>query len=466
MPTRLEAGHTVTIPLPIVRWSAFGVALALATTMAGGSAAFGDSGPEGPGVVAVATAQGGRFTFTVPHYAAAEEVADGGGPLSQSYLDDSTTTSYAALPWPGENAIAFPGIFATFTGQSLPAGYPLYVTASNPSAPEQRLEDPTGIYGLAAKATAGSTSGEARLSSARSPVSGGTRASTSVATNGETTTATAENVNEALNVGEGALRIAYVRSRSVTTENRNGGRKTDTELVVSAAAADGTTLDYGPDGLVVAGQKALPASEGLEAFNKALEPAHLAVRIVPAEKIAGGESAAVLEIISDQPPPNGEIPGSVMTVRLGGATSAVLSEPSAGPSPLPDDRLAPGAPAGELSGVAGESNADTGIAPVSPAGAATFSPADAAFSTPASSPEALGDAVERDSTASESEEPRATAAQPALPSAARAAPRTVAARTQLALAAARSVFGALALAGGLITLVMAGLWLRPRGESA
>ena len=457
----------MTIPLRTMRWTAFGVVLVLATTMAGGPGAFGDSGPEGSGVVAVANAQGGRFTFTVPHYAAAEEVADGGGPLSQSYLDDSATTSYAALPWPGENAIAFPGIFATFTGQSLPAGYPLYVTASNPSAPEQRLEDPTGLYGLAAKAAARSTSGEARLSSARSPVSGGTRASTSVATTGEATTATAENVNEALDVGEGALRIAYVRSRSVTTETRNERRRTDTELVVSAAAADGMTLDYGPDGLVVGGKKALPASEGLEAFNKALEPAHLAVRIIPAEKIAGGESAAVLEIISDQPPPNGEIPGSVMTLRLGGATSAVLSEPSAGPSPLPDDRLAPGATAGEPSGVAGENNADTGIAPVTPAGAATSGAGDTAFSTPVSSPEALGDAVERDSTTPESEDPHETASQPGSPSAARAAlsPRTVAARTSLALVAARSVFGALALVGGLITLVMAGLWLRPRGES-
>src|SRR5713226_3374562 len=93
------------------------------------------------GFVGVASASGGRMTFTVPDFAVVEDVIDGGGPVAQSVLDAGTATSFASLPYPGDNAIAFPGLFNAATGRDLPAGYPFYVRASHPTVPEQQLGD-------------------------------------------------------------------------------------------------------------------------------------------------------------------------------------------------------------------------------------------------------------------------------------------------------------------------------------
>src|SRR6266540_7172099 len=123
--------------------------------------AHGATGPAG--FVAVASASGGRMTFTVPDFAVVEDVIDGGGPVAQAVLDAGTAVSFASLPYPGDNAIAFPGLFNAATGQDLPAGYPFYVRASHPTVPEQQLADPSGSYALDARAGAGQARGAARF---------------------------------------------------------------------------------------------------------------------------------------------------------------------------------------------------------------------------------------------------------------------------------------------------------------
>lgn len=85
---------------------------------------------ELPGFRAVALAEGGRVTFSVPGFAVVEDIIDGGGPVSQAVVDGHGASSFASLPYPGETALAFPGLFTAVTDQSLPAGYPFFVSAS------------------------------------------------------------------------------------------------------------------------------------------------------------------------------------------------------------------------------------------------------------------------------------------------------------------------------------------------
>src|SRR5260370_790691 len=85
---------------------------------------------------------------------------------------------------------------------------------------------------------------------------------------------TAETVNEALNVGSGALRIASVRSRSVTTFTSGDPEpKTVTALTVEGGTVGGYSFAFGPGGFVVASQGIpVPADAGVAQINTALQP--------------------------------------------------------------------------------------------------------------------------------------------------------------------------------------------------
>ena len=217
------------------------------------------------GFTAIATAQSGRASFHVPGFAVVEEMADSGGPISQSAVDPSSAISFAAMPYPGDLVIAGPGLFAGLSGLPSPGNYPFYVSASHPTAPEQSLGDPSG-YHLLAKAAAGSTSGLAKVhgqgGEGASGGSAGARSITSALVQGDTVTVTGETINEGLNLGDGALRIASVRSRSLTTYRAgDAGPVTKTEFVVEGGSAGASSFGYGPDGLVVAGS-AVPIPSG------------------------------------------------------------------------------------------------------------------------------------------------------------------------------------------------------------
>jgi hypothetical protein len=284
------------------------------------------AGARPAGFVGVASASGGRMTFTVPDFAVVEDVIDGGGPVAQSLLDTETATSFAALPYPGDNAIAFPGLFNAATGSDLPAGYPFHVRASYPSVPEQQLNDPIGGYSLDARAAAGHTSGAARFGRDGDGDGGRSRAVTSAVAEGDTVTVTAETIDEALSLGNGALRIASVRSRSATTWRAgDASPSTTTGLVVQGGSAGAYTFGFGPGGLVVASQGApVPVGEGVEALNQVLAPAGISLHFVAAEPVAGGAVAEAFELVFRQAPPGQGIPGAVVRLRFGGALATIL----------------------------------------------------------------------------------------------------------------------------------------------
>src|SRR6266545_4734643 len=113
------------------RWALVGLAGLLggsAAALATGAAA----GAEGPvrSVVAKASAQGVRAAYSVPDYVVVSQIFDGGGPVTQAEADSTgRATSFAALPYPGENAVAAPGLLSVALGQSVPLAYPFYVRA-------------------------------------------------------------------------------------------------------------------------------------------------------------------------------------------------------------------------------------------------------------------------------------------------------------------------------------------------
>jgi hypothetical protein len=294
------------------------------------------AGGDAQAFVAMASASSARLTWMVPGQFAVEEVADGGGPIAQSRLDSGSSESFASLPYPGGSAVAYQGLLNVATGISSPFAYPFFVQAANPGQPKGELADPSGsgTYRLNAEAGAGTTNALARFrpGSPEAVISGG-EATTSIKVDGGTVTSTADSVSEAVALGGGALRIGSVRSRSVTTYTDGAeAPKTETALVVDGLSAGDTRFGVGPGGFVVLGQPVPFAPKDAHALlDQILAPAGLSLRFVPAQPLTGGSSAAALEIVSKQPQP--QFPASNITLRLGGASSAVsLGE---GPLPLP-----------------------------------------------------------------------------------------------------------------------------------
>lgn len=197
-----------------------GLAAVLAGVLAPGAQA--DDTGAGSGLVTVAgdaTASGVRFTYEVPaEFLAASTPFDGGGPVAQASIGSGLARSAASLPFPGDVVIAGPGLFYTVSGITLPGSYPFYVAAEYPTSPEAKLADPSGQYQLSAGATDHSASSMARAvfgSSAQG--SGGSHTTTSIETEPDgSAVARSESVSEALSLGAGVLKIAAVRSTSVT----------------------------------------------------------------------------------------------------------------------------------------------------------------------------------------------------------------------------------------------------------
>lgn len=307
------------------------------------------------GVSAIALAEGVRVTFTIPAYSAVEEVFNGGGGVAQSVVDSFGASGFASLPHPGDLVLAAPGLLSFATGVQAPLSYPLYVSATHPVSPAQDLSDPSGSYELHAMAARNQAEGWALLrgdaAQDQDGGSGGTRSFTSAIRDDEKVTVEAATVSEALTLGQGALQIASVRSRSLTTyELGQAVPETTSELIVEGGAAGGYSFRYDSQGLAVAKQGVpVPARATLEDLNQALKVAGISVRIAEAQPVVGGESAAALEILAHQESPTPAAPSAILAFRFGGATTSVSGVPSP-----PGKAIGPGeeGPAGPVVGPA------------------------------------------------------------------------------------------------------------------
>jgi hypothetical protein len=284
-------------------------------------------------VVATASAQGIRATYTVPDYVAVATLFDGGGPVSEA-TGDSTgrAVTFASLPYPSETAVFFPGVMAAATGVQPPAGYPFYARADYPTTPKSEVVEPSGSYVLRAEADRGKANG---LGTAQFIGEGADAVSRSAAETHVTidddgnVTVVAESANSGLSLGGGALTIASVRSRSTSTYQQGSDKPVVArELVIDGARAFKQSVTIGPDGVHADDETApLPVGEGTKNLNEALKQSGITVRTVSGDTEAPG-SADFLEVTSKHPVPVPGNPQGTFVWRLGAATTAISLGPA------------------------------------------------------------------------------------------------------------------------------------------
>ena len=197
------------------------------------------------------------------------------------------------------------------------------MSATTPGQPKQEMVDPSGTYSLKATAAPSSSTAAARLESgAPKSLAAGTSATAAVVAENDSVVATASSLTEGLTLGDGILSLGSLASRSVTKLSAGHEPVTETELTVSALRVGDKRIGVGPAGFELLGTPVpLPSADVAKLIAATLAPAGLQLRFIAPETIAGGARAAALEIVSHQAPPN--IPASDMTIRLGGATSAI-----------------------------------------------------------------------------------------------------------------------------------------------
>ena len=147
--------------------------------------------------------------------------------------------------------------------------------------------------------------------------------------------------------GDGALTIGRVIS-SVETVSRPGAAEpaVTRRFEITGAKVGETAVEITADG-VKAGGGLLPVGQAAEPVQAALVQAGLDVRVEGDEALQGGGTARTLVIRSTQQAPLPGAPQGVLTIRVGGAATAVLTGAAAvvevpgsfGTSPAPPEGL-------------------------------------------------------------------------------------------------------------------------------
>jgi len=337
--------------------------LAAAASLVPSSAGADGAPAESRSLVAGASAQGMRMGYSVPDQFAVSQFIDGGGPVAQAALDSTgKAIGFGSLPYPGENAVAAPGVLTLASGRPVPP-YPFYAEASYPVTPNAEVKDPSGSYRLAAKAEQQKAEGLAAMTfgGADRPVSrivstaeggidaGGARV-------------TAVSIGEGFRFGDGLLTIVSGTSRSVTTWTA-GAAKPDTksELVIEGAKVGDQAVTIGPDGVHPLGQS-LKYPGGAEQLNQALSAAGISVRTLSPRAGDGGATTEALQVTVKHPIPGSKVSGTFV-YEFGGSTSFITfgaagpglppvpevgestPAPDAAPGPTPSGTASAGPPA-------------------------------------------------------------------------------------------------------------------------
>jgi hypothetical protein len=164
----------------------------------------------------------------------------------------------------------------------------------------------------------------------------GGEATTRITASGNTVLATAESLSEGVDAGKGTVRITSVRSHATTTYTEGSAKPTtETGLEVDGLKIGDVTFGVGPKGFVVLGQPVpYSAADVDKLIAQLLAPTGIHLRFVQAQPIVGGAQAAALEITTTSPPGPNSATGT-LTLRLGGASSAIsVGEAALPPPPL------------------------------------------------------------------------------------------------------------------------------------
>jgi hypothetical protein len=281
--------------------------------------------PEARSLVATASAQGIRVSYTVPDLFVVSQFIDGGGPIAQATVDTTgRAIGFGSAPYPGENGVSVPGLLTFATGVPVPP-YPFYARADHPVQPTSEVKDPSGTYVLSAAADAGKATGRAAFSGGPDkPVSQSTSdASGVIDPGGAKVTAIA--VNQVLSFGDGALRIASVTSRSVSTYSAGDPKpKSQADLIIEGARVGDQPVTIGPDGVHPGGQTVpVPFGEGAKQLNQALAQAGISVKTIAITSPEGGVASDALEITMKHPIPGAENTQGTFVYTIGGSSSFI-----------------------------------------------------------------------------------------------------------------------------------------------
>ena len=272
----------------------------------------------------VASADGIRFTTSAPGFLVVEDYVDGGGPTAQAAVSDiEGNRGFASVPYPGELAIAGPGLFAVATGQQFPGQYPFYVASAHPTTPTNGFEAP----GLSMKAASDATSASAaaRFGPNDEGDGGGARSTANVARGAEGITSEATGVANAVKVGP--VEILGFTSTAKVRRAASGEPERSSSMQFSAMKVAETVVGVRGGQFVVAGTT-VPL-EGFAPVQKALADAGVSVEMVQATETDDGVVSPGIQITRQQP---AEAAGTTMIVRwtLGRTLAAAKVEAGAG----------------------------------------------------------------------------------------------------------------------------------------
>lgn len=327
----------------------------------------------------VASADAIRITTSAPGFLVVEDFIDGGGPTAQAAVSDvEGNRGFASVPYPGELAIAGPGLFAIATGQQFPGHYPFYAASAHPTAPKSEYEAP----GLSMKTTSDAASSEsaARFGPADEGDGGGARSTAKVVKGPEGMTSEAASVAHALKVGP--VEVLGFQSQAKVTRGAGGDPQRSSSMTFSAMKVGDTPVGVREGKFVVAGTT-MPL-DGFAPAQKALADAGVSLELVKATDTDDGVVAPGIQITRQQ---EAAAAGTTMVVRYTLGRSLAAAKIEAGSSSPALDLG--GAPAPDFGAAGGD--AGTTPAPVSDAAAAA--PVPALPTTPdaiASSPSSFG----------------------------------------------------------------------------
>jgi len=273
---------------------------------------------------AIAGADGVRVTLVQPGITLTKTLVDFGGPATQSSVNSlGESRAFASFPYPGDTAIAAPGLLRGAGNIPAPA-YPLYVGSDNPAVPKQEAGD--GPYRLQAESTDAASKALANVGLRIEGLGdlGLSRSESSVESTAEGVTAHARTETSAFSVGP--LRIGHVLSVADTVLGQDGllSRKADTTVV--GAMVGSAPVEITAGGISVAGA-AGPAAD-ISAVNEALKGAGITVELLPKGETSTGVTAPALRITSQ------DKSGSAITYVLGRASASVEGTAASSSAPV------------------------------------------------------------------------------------------------------------------------------------
>jgi hypothetical protein len=238
----------------------------------------------------------------------------------------------------------------------------LYARADHPVTPSSEVKDPSGTYALKATADQGKAAGSAvYLFGGENPVTRASADSSGVLGSDGKLTMTAVGVTEGVSIGDGALKISSVVSRSVTTYEPGAEKPvTKTELQVLGAKVGDQPVIIDRQGVHPSGQTVpVPIGTGSDSINQALGQAGITAKTIAGSDIEGGRAGDVLEITWKHTIPVEGNPKGTFIYRIGGTSTFILfgsAAPGLPDVPAPVDNLPAddsATPSGDTAGTPG-----------------------------------------------------------------------------------------------------------------